>query len=396
MNKKKITSRIILITLIGTLALPYSFQLTRVLHVSNLPIIFQNDFLGGGLGNSLEIEINDKNNHHFGGSSGNDLKMIYVTTTGTGKCRDAYIPRDINLDTRMNGEGTFTFSGQKQNGQLGDYCFELKIPINGTHPEDAEIKPETPFEMRISFTDYDPKEQVGYGYSIITGSFTLSFKRAQKPVSLSIVKAIADEDAVALPSQRKAFYANGRFWVFYGDFSYELAYSTSTDGLSWSSSFIRGCEEGHFFSIWFDETYLHYACVSSDGRTIVYRKGKPNANGTIAWCGDEQIVVSDTEFWAPSIIVDSEGYPWIGYSLSNGSVCITRSSKNDGIWETSPGFPICLPCKGKFGEFTVSLVPLTSGKILAVYGGLNTPVYFMAWDGVKWLTPVNTTRMMRG
>jgi len=65
--------------------------------------------------------------------------------------------------------------------------------------------------------------------------------------------------AVPYPHQRKTFYANGRFWVFYSD-GRNMVYRTSTDGSTWSSATtVRAAINGSLFSVWFDGTYLHYA-----------------------------------------------------------------------------------------------------------------------------------------
>jgi hypothetical protein len=86
------------------------------------------------------------------------------------------------------------------------------------------------------------------------------------------------------PFQRKTFYANGRFWVFYSDGT-NIVYKTSTDGMTWSeATTVRAGAYGYYFSVWFDGTYVHYAVGrSSVGEALFYRRGTPNADGTITW-----------------------------------------------------------------------------------------------------------------
>jgi parallel beta-helix repeat protein len=136
--------------------------------------IYNNDFWGSGwLSDSFEVEINDRNDGHYGGDSGNDVKRILVTPTGLGIYKDKWIPSDERQDTKVDGEGAFTFSGIRQDGEIGDYYFELRIPIDGDPPEDAKLREGTPFGMMISFIDYDPAENVGFGYWLLQGSFVL-------------------------------------------------------------------------------------------------------------------------------------------------------------------------------------------------------------------------------
>ena len=54
------------------------------------------------------------------------------------------------------------------------------------------------------------------------------------PVSASTVASgITTSTATTSTHQRKSFYANGRYWVFYSDAT-DMVYKTSLDGVSWS------------------------------------------------------------------------------------------------------------------------------------------------------------------
>jgi hypothetical protein len=199
--------------------------------------------------------------------------------------------------------------------------------------------------------------------------------------------------AVGYPFQRKSFYANGRFWVFYSDGT-NMVYRTSTDGSTWSSgTAVRAASSGYTFSIWFDGTYLHYAYGTYS--PIYYRRGLPNSDGTITWSAAEQ-TVSTTYNSAnyPFVSVDSNGYVWIGYREYDGTnyyPYVIKSGNNDGTWGTTPsGFPY------KFSTFSssswyVSIIPLTSGKMLAVYVYNSATVIVKCWSGSAWGTEVATT-----
>jgi hypothetical protein len=173
-----------------------------------------------------------------------------------------------------------------------------------------------------------------------------------------------------------------------------MVYATSTDGSTWTSpATVRAATDGYMFSVWFDGTYLHYAYASST--SIYYRRGTPNTDGTITWSATEQ-TVSTTYNSAnyPMISVDSNGYVWVGYRDYTGTFYypyVIKSGKNDGTWGTTPtGFPYRLSISGS-SDWRASIVPLTSGKMLAVYACTVKTVKANKWDGSAWGTEVATT-----
>ena len=110
------------------------------------------------------------------------------------------------------------------------------------------------------------------------------------------VPVLASDDIVATATkmsatsnsyQRSCFYTEGRHWVFYVDDS-SYRYVSSVDAFSWSGPVTvlnnKECEEGCHVSLYFDGEYVHYAhAFFSPTHTINYRKGKPEADGTITW-----------------------------------------------------------------------------------------------------------------
>lgn len=185
--------------------------------------------------------------------------------------------------------------------------------------------------------------------------------------------------------QRKAFFAHNKYWVFWGEA--ETYYKTSTDGLTWSTANDVCPGSGEFFSLWFDGTYVHY--VRSTGiptESILYRRGTPNSDGSITWSAPEQTVISTTtQLHEPFISVDSEGYPWIGYRWGDSDKWpnCTKSSLNNGTWQTAQGFPYQLFTLSAWPNWAVSIVPLTQQKMYAVY--LNQgAVRGKLWNGTAF------------
>jgi hypothetical protein len=173
-----------------------------------------------------------------------------------------------------------------------------------------------------------------------------------------------------------------------------MVYRTSTDGLTWTSpTTIRAASTGDTFSVWFDGIYFHYAYANLS--SIYYRRGTPNSDGTITWSAPEQTVstVGDKAVY-PMISVDSNGYVWIGYRDTKSNryyPYVIRSGNNNGTWGTTPsGFPYQLSTTS-IGLWKVSIIPLTSGKMLAIYTYNGATVKAKRWDGSAWGSEVATT-----
>lgn len=194
--------------------------------------------------------------------------------------------------------------------------------------------------------------------------------------------------------QRKAFYANGCFWVFYSDGT-NIVYRTSTDGSSWSSpTVLKAGIYGRYFGVWFDGTYLHYAhALESSSYGLYYRRGTPNSDGIITWSAPEQTVhqASGTYYYYPQICVDSGGYAWIAvrrYPTGYEPV-IFKNANNDGTWSTASGFPYTL-------ESGVNrppkVIPLTNQKIVVFWmSGTSNVLRAKLWSGSSWEATENAT-----
>jgi len=200
------------------------------------------------------------------------------------------------------------------------------------------------------------------------------------------------------PYQRKSFYANERFWVFYS-YGNDMVFSSSTDGSTWSSrTIVRALAEtaGRAFSVWFNNTYVFYAARNNrdvynpktDKTTtyyeIYFRRGTPNSDGTITWSSEATAVSSISYISFPSLSVDSGGFPWIGYYLYavTNQPYVTKSSTNDGTWTTASGFPYRLSLTS--AEWCVIPVPLTATKMFVIYGTGNSTVKAQSWNGSVW------------
>jgi hypothetical protein len=216
----------------------------------------------------------------------------------------------------------------------------------------------------------------------ISGSFT---------IDPSVVSTSTTDLATSYPFQRKAFFANGRFWAFYSDGT-SMLFKTSVDGLTWSAATaVRGAAVGYYFSAATNGTHIAYAHAA--GGALSYRLGVLNADGTISWSAPEQTVpttVSPSAAYEPSIAFDSNGFVWIGFTEASGTLwnyVVTRSSLRDGTWSTAAGFPFQLLQSGVF--WPVSIVPLSAGKMLASYVSASN-IAVRSWSGSSWNPAVST------
>lgn len=215
-------------------------------------------------------------------------------------------------------------------------------------------------------------------------------------VKITVVAGLSDfYQSTNLPFQQKAFYALGRHWVFYSDYK-NMVYVTSEYGKNWSTpTVVREAMYGFLFSIWFDGTYVHYA-YRDHTQGILYRRGLPDTNGTITW--ETEHLVVEGVFWAPTICVDSNGYPWIGYRTNYVGVpadtkpyVIKSTATNGSSWDA----PIQL---SELDELWWTMVtPLTAGKVYVLYSYPEGPIYGNLWNGTSWLaieetaTAINST-----
>jgi hypothetical protein len=235
---------------------------------------------------------------------------------------------------------------------------------------------------------YDEPKDSGVMFSLQITQSELIKAFQETPVPSVSVGTSTSSIAASYPVQRKIFYANGLFWVFFSDGT-NMVYYTSPDGVTWSigaSSPVRAATDGPMFSIWFDGGYLHYA-YSPTGATaaLYYRRGTPNADGSITWSAAEQTVTASDDIDVPFVCADDGGYPWIGASTSAGSTNrpkAWKSSTNDGTWVTDAGFPYSL--NSPAGASYVEIIPLTNQRVLAICALYNGLLFMQSYTGAIW------------
>jgi hypothetical protein len=229
----------------------------------------------------------------------------------------------------------------------------------------------------------------------VGGSADVQYQTPRTTIDPTYLASTIKDTASFYPTdenfQRKTFYARDRFWAFFAG----MSYSSSTDGSTWEESTpvdgmsgLNGCD----FSVWFDGQYIHYAGYGSSNK-LWYGRGMPQTDGTITWGVSDPQCLDDASYPSypryPSICVDDDGYPWIGFkgdSFSDGYPYVTKSSSNDGTWttDTTNNFPKQLSSLRDDGTWRVSVVPLGNGDVYALYAYCTGTGYYSANLGNLW------------
>ena len=190
--------------------------------------------------------------------------------------------------------------------------------------------------------------------------------------------------------QVHSFYAAGRYWVFYQDTTPKnLAYRSSTDALTWNAETTIGtADPTGSSSVWFDGTYGHYIRYDTADDDIKYRRFIPNADGSVTYSAAEQTALNGAvNYYEMTVAVDTDGSPWVAYSSAT-KIIVTKSSTTDGTWATEAGFPSIR------GDGVGTIIALTGGKVLLVYGVAGQTMRSQAWDGAFWSVEKATTTLM--
>jgi hypothetical protein len=224
-------------------------------------------------------------------------------------------------------------------------------------------------------------------------------------VQSSVIATDAAMSSVRMPAQRGAFSAVGRYWVFYNTYT-DIMFKSSADNVTWTAPTIIASHAypwafGAMYDVSFDGVNVHlvrnpFNNADPGYNGLCYRRGIPQANGTIAW-EPEMAILPDTA-WVNdlSLCIDSGGQPWIGYlddtdgiadKSTYGYPTVVRF--NGGVWEA----PLRLK---DINNWWVDLEALEGGQMYAVlyqgYGASAT-VRGRLFDGAWGAEETASTRL---
>lgn len=247
------------------------------------------------------------------------------------------------------------------------------------------------FEVIFDWSDVIgiPNLQITHGIKNVEGIDYFWFRMRKDNINqgshLEIDPSVQVEHVYyeASPSfQRRNFRANGYFWQFYVDeWDYDFCYESSADGETWGNKVaiygggdpyvesIRATEVGIYLET---NTLVHmvYANYNSEGESgsrhsIFYRTGTLG-EGTIS-LGTQYTVCSEIDgFNAPTVTVDSNGYPWVGYSIDDAGYYVKKATATSGATWGSATL-IFSPDACSFFYNAGVILPLDSGKMYVIW-----------------------------
>jgi hypothetical protein len=216
--------------------------------------------------------------------------------------------------------------------------------------------------------------------------------------------ATVNHYAIRYVYQWKDFVANGLLWDFYVTLIGEdlvLCWRTSSDsGDSWSDeSTYATVGYPEDIALYTDGVYIHIASILG-ASTIRYRRGLLNADGSITFTDEvDALNVFPNTASRPTIAADSDGYPYIGYTLKVGTSYypyVIKSSTNDGTWAMADGYPLQLSTTSS-SAWRVKVLPRAGNDMIAIYlrtGYVLSKPYTegVGWGAQEdWLFPIATS-----
>jgi len=257
----------------------------------------------------------------------------------------------------------------------------------------------TPLRLLIDWSDF------GTADCLLKGSTVrVIFPTNQKEVDPSTIAETVVSWTVNTASQRKMFFAQGRWFVAYRDkldiWGYYV-FKTSTDGESWSESNNMGQDADKEFSWCYDSNNntVHYVSLEEDRADLYYRAGHPQTDGTIDWLDSLQKIVDTTDdLYQIGIATDSNGFPFVIYflrvSAQNCMINVTKSSWNNGSWSTE--FDVKLS-QGSIEFEENQIVSMSDAKMYAIFYNETYHCYQgKLWNSTAWEALENCTDYQSG
>ena len=179
-------------------------------------------------------------------------------------------------------------------------------------------------------------------------------------ITPTTVKAPITSTPKGLTTNRRAFYADGYFYVFYkrgsGD-DERIGYNSAPKAtMIWgvdASVPDSPTEDTVRFSLWYDYTNNRvHLCWSLDGNVtaaMYYKMGTPSG-GSITWYATVELDYTPNTggvqaCFFPSIGLTTLGYPIISYIYADDgsySTHVCRSMVRNGTWSEKPGWPLTI------------------------------------------------------
>jgi len=201
-----------------------------------------------------------------------------------------------------------------------------------------------------------------------------------------VVGTTTENDPLQFIAERRAFFSDGRFWLFYDTLTVgNIGYLSSSDGVSWSDYVSVYGDHGSLLNTYFDGTYIHYVYLS--GTTVTYRCGDPQLDGTITWLAAEQVVTSNATTpgnGGLGLAVDDSGYAFVVVRKPDTFAHCFINANNNGTWSTASDTVLS---SNDVSAGQLGIIPLTGSKMLALYYIDSGYLYAKAYNGTNWGDP---------
>jgi hypothetical protein len=218
----------------------------------------------------------------------------------------------------------------------------------------------------------------------------------------------ADTQPFGYPWDGSGFYAQGRHWLFYINYTSGCEganqncfyYASSLDTIHWTTNNL-GLVTSETPSVVTNGTHVFYSRYDGTGGTIgkalKFRVGALNANGAITWRAETTIkpATSGQEWFGSSVRLSTTGQAFVAYANvtsdgGSGFPWIIHSNGSDyTTWQQET---LLRTVKD---QWRFSLVPLPIGQMYALYwpwsGTLRGRLYSSgAWGNAEVATPSGT------
>ena len=294
----------------------------------------------------------------------------------------------VNLRGEVGGIGAFSTNITFEYGLTDAYGSETTN--NTTYYAAQHVGDYTPISQAVAGltagTEYHCRIKAVNVIGTVYGSDVQFYTPDSSEEGLIIVEDVNPFSA-SIANQRKSFYAQGRYWVFFTDPVTSLvSYMSSSGGLTWSSSsvaigeFVVEGENDSQICVYFDGTSVHIV-TGRRAYALAYKMGVPNSDGTITWnaAGTQEVIgeaLEDKLYTAPYITTDSDGYPWVivgTCDVSSLNVQIFRSSTKNGTWTETADYPKELAW-GSFWQRGLAL-SLNNGDMYFIAGRRGSAIF---------------------
>ena len=270
----------------------------------------------------------------------------------------------------------FAFGGSNGTETPIAYFADVTVPLYSTSAEVISSPDGHTASTLVNWSDEKEGELsvvvaspdlIGTGISHI---LRVSFEAGKKTIDPSLISTTTDPSGTRLSTQRKTFWYDGYYWVFYNSGN-GICYRNSGDGLSWSSEMAIANSTAIGFRTGFDVAQRDN-CVAIgwlDASKVVHFKNGTILDSKIQWNPKKEAAFSAT-VGQVSVAIGTDYVFWVSFIIQNPS---PTNGQNIQVWRSFDGtyFGKTLDRSrygGAMGEPTALehyqiLLPMTNGNL---------------------------------